>query len=172
MEKKITFHKEDPSINFRLPKELKIQILDAAKLNNQTVSNYLREHMESFLSGELYQKEIAEYEAESFINTNEFLQLVVWTYQKRNENKHVVTDIINQDYYISTIKSIGSQLPCELVEEFDKVLLDLMKVKNEKGDFKMYTFCRSDYPYENGFNYGKLETYLLKTGLEVHKVYV
>lgn len=58
----------------------------------------------------------------------------------------------------------------ELIEEFDKVLLDLMKIKNEKGSFKSYTFSRSDYPYENGFNYNKLEVYLLKTKMKKYVV--
>jgi len=166
MARKQKIKNEDPSINFRLPEELKLQIYKEASLMNKTVSNFLRDHLLEFMNGSLYEKEIAEYKSNSFINSTEFLQLVVWIYKKRNDNKHKIEDSIKQDDYITTIKSIGEQLPWELVEEFDKVLLDLMKVKKEEGSHKNYTFCRSGYLYENGFNYGKLETYLLKTEIE------
>jgi len=111
MKKKNVYRKEDPSINFRLPKELKIQIQEAAISKNQTTSIFLRDHMESFLSGELIENELAKNVEDTFMNSTEFLQLVVWIFIKRNENEYVEGDRIWQDKYISTIKSIDNQLP-------------------------------------------------------------
>ena len=162
----------DPSINFRLPDELKIQILKEADFNNQTVSNFLRDHMSSFLNGELFETVVAGYENRAFINSTDFLQLIVWVYKKKGEYNYTAEDKVKQENYISTIKLIGNQLPYELVNEFDKVLLDLMKVKNEKGDFKSYTFCRTSHLFNDGFDYKKAEDYLLNFGIETSIVQV
>ena len=172
MAKKQRIKNEDPSINFRLSPELKKWITNEAISENKTVSNYLRDHLTSFKDGSLYKNEIAAYKSNSFMNSTEFLQLVVWVYKKREEYSYEEKDAIWQDKYIHTIKSIGNQLPDELVNEFDKVLLDLMKVKNEAGSSKSYTFCRSGYLYSDGFNYSLFEDYILKYKIEKHTVYV
>ncbi len=172
MAKKIKIKNEDPSINFRLPEALKIQIYKEAAILNKTVSNFLRDHLEEFLNGTLYEKEIQEYKSDSFINSTEFLKLVVWVYKKRNKSDYEEKDALRQDDYISTIKSIEGQLPQELNGEFDKVLFDLIKVKNETGSYKSYEFCKSGRLYENGFNYNLLETYVLKDKFVKHTVYL
>jgi len=158
IKKSSLLHKEDPSINFRLPIELKVRILKDADFHDQTVSNYLRDHMQSFLSGELYEEEIAEYEDQSFIKSIDFLQLVVWLYKKRNEREYTPEDTLKQDNYISILKAISNNLPKELVDEFDKVLFDVIKVKKGNGA-KSYKFCKSGSDDE--FSYKKLEDYLL-----------
>lgn len=165
-------HKADPSINFRLPIELKVKILKEADFHHQTVSNYIRDHMQSFLSGKLYEEEIAQYENHSFINSTDFLQLVVWMYKKRDENKCTQEDTLKQDIYINTLKSISKDLPKDLVNEFDKVLLDLMKVKNEKARYRNYDFCKLGYLYNDQFSYKKLEDYLLTVENKRITIYV
>ncbi len=172
MAKKIKIKNEDPSINFRLPEALKIQIYKKAAIENKTVSNFLRDHLTEYLDGSLYEYEIEEYKSDSFINSTEFLQLVVWVYTKREKNDYEETDVNRQDDYIATIKSIGDQLPSELVDEFDKVLMDLMKLKKKASSYSSYEFCRSGYPYDERFNYSLLEKHLLKDRFVKEKVYV
>ena len=73
------------------------------------------------------------------------------------------------DDYIQTLKSINLQLPLSLREEFDIVLFDVLRVKNEIQSFnKEYKFGNTSYLYK-GFNYEKLEHSLLK---EVENYYV
>jgi hypothetical protein len=65
------------------------------------------------------------------------------------------------DGYIETIKIISLNLPKDLVAEFDKVLHNIFRVKNKDKEFeKRFTFSKkSDIKF--GFNYERLEQYLL-----------
>jgi len=168
MAKKQKIVNEDPSINFRIPQELKNRIHKEAALKNETVSTYLRDLLTEFLDGRLFENEIAFYEDKSFINSTGFLQLVIWMYRKKTEKKCTSTARQLEDY-IQTLKSINMQLPLSLREEFDIVLFDVLRVKNEEYEHnKEYKFGNTSYPYK-GFNYEKLEHYLLN---EVKNYYV
>jgi hypothetical protein len=151
--------KEDPSINFRLPKELRVRILKEADFHNMTVSEYLRDHMETFLNGDLYREELEYYENNAFINSTEFLQLVVWMYQKRKDNVYSELDKQFQNRYIETIKKIQDNLPLDLKDEFEKILFDLMRVKRE--DAYRYRFAQYSVLDKTNFDFKKLEDYLL-----------
>lgn len=61
--------KEDPFINFRLPQELRTRILKEADFNSMTVSEYLRDQMETFLNRDLYREKLEYYENNAFINS-------------------------------------------------------------------------------------------------------
>lgn len=158
---KKSLRKEDPSINFRLPKELRTRILKEADFHNMTVSEYLRQHMETYLNGDLYREKLEYYENNAFINSTEFLQLVVWMCKKRKEEDFDELDKKHQDKYINTIMKISDNLPKNLKDEFEKVLVDLIRVKNDTSYYNTYKFAdfsRSDSTY---FNFKKLEEYLL-----------
>jgi hypothetical protein len=158
--KKHKIKNEDPSINFRVPELLKIDILREAAFLNKTVSTYLRDLLTEYLDGSLYRDEIAFYERNEFINNTEFIQLVIWMYSKRN-NKKCTSTPAQLDDYIKTLKKIDGNLPDEFVSEFDKVLEDVLRVKKETSDYKKeYKFCQSSH-FSPGFDYGKLEDYLL-----------
>jgi hypothetical protein len=168
MAKKVKIINEDPSINFRIAEELKYRIHKEAALKNETVSTYLRDLLTEFFDGRLYEKEMAIYEDQKFINSTGFMQLVIWMYRKKTEKK--CTSTARQlDDYIQTLKSINLQLPLNLREEFDIVLLDVLRVKNEEYEHnKEYKFGNTSYS-NKGFNYEKLEHYLLN---EVKNYYV
>ena len=68
------------------------QVIREAQLLNSTVSNYLRNHLIKFLSGRLYEKEIAFYKKQEFLNTIEFLQLVTWVFVQRKNDKCSATE--------------------------------------------------------------------------------
>jgi len=150
----------EPTINLRVSSELKNQIITEAKFFKQTVSQYLRNHLTEFMNGDLYKKEISFYKNQKFINSTEFLQLIVWMYQKKGNEKCASTEK-QLSTYISTLKLIDKNLPSYLVEEFDKVLEDIIRVKNEDSEYnKIFRFCDTSY-FNNGFDYTKLENYLL-----------
>lgn len=158
--KKHKIKNEDPSINFRVPELLKIDILREAAFLDKTVSTYLRDLLTEYLDGSLYQKEIAFYERNEFINKTEFMQLIIWMYSKRNNNKCTSTPAQLNDY-IKTLKKIDGNLPDEFVSEFDKVLEDVLRVKKATRSFeKEFQFCNISH-ITPGFNFDKLEDYLL-----------
>ena len=116
--------KEDVSINFRLPEELKKEIRVRAKLENKSVSKFLNDHLKELVNGSLYENELADYYKREFINSTEFIQLVVWMYRKRSD-KTCTSDDEQLERYINTLKKVGYELPKVLAVEFDKVLYDV-----------------------------------------------
>ncbi len=158
MHKKNKIVNNDPSINFRLPKELKQKINKEAGIHNLTVSNYIRNLLESYYDGELFEEEMFEYRRHEFIRTVEFIKLVVWMYSKRNDKKCTST-YDELDGFISTLKKTEGYLPSNLVTEFDKVLQDLFSVKNKRpNQYAQFDFC---YEFgDNKFNYTLLEEYI------------
>lgn len=153
---------EDASINFRLSPELKEWITNEAKKENKSISNYLRDHFESYKKGDLYTEEVDYYKNTSFINSTSFLQLIAFVFSKRN-NESCTASTKQMNDYISTIKQLPNEnIPEDIITEFDKVLMDLIRVKNTGSAIIMTTFqfCKSSFT-EPGFNYDLLEKYLL-----------
>ena len=97
---------DSPSINFKLPEDLKQRIRKEASDANKTVSNYLREHFEEFMDGSLYEKEMVTYDKETFINSTAFIQLIVWMYSKRSNN-NCESSRTQLNGYVSTLKKIN-----------------------------------------------------------------
>jgi hypothetical protein len=165
MAKKIKIVNEDPSINFRIPEPLKREIHKRAALENKTVSNYLRDHLSEYMDGSLFEKEVSHFQNHDFINSTEFLQLIVWMYTKR-EDKNCTSDNDQLDGYLATIMNMSMNLPKYLVAESEKVLYDILRVKNEdkkEEDIifkKKFTFSKKSN-IKSGFNYERLEQYLL-----------
>jgi hypothetical protein len=157
--KKKSINNDDPSINFKLPKELREQVVREAELLNGTVSNYLRNHLIEFLSGRLYEKEIAFYKKQEFLNTTEFLQLVTWVFAQRRNDKCIATEA-QLNSYKQTLKKLDSNLPESLVLEFDKVLIDLLRFQADPSSNRAFKFCGNSYTNPL-FDYGKLEHFLL-----------
>ena len=56
----------------------------------------------------------------------------------------------------------NEDLPSKIISEFDKVLIDLIKIKNENESlsYVRFKFCEISYSNTN-FNYELLEEYLL-----------
>jgi hypothetical protein len=156
--KKNSIKNEDPSINFKLPQELRAQVEKEAKLANSTVSNYLRNHLADFYSGNLYDNKFSFNLSHDVINSAEFLQLLVWIFSKRRNEKCIATnDQLNR--YIRTIKKLEGILPDSLVIEFDKVLMDLIRVQSDTSSSRVFIFCgQSTAPR---FDYEKLENFVL-----------
>ena len=157
--KKKSINNEDPSINFRLPKELREQVIQEAQLLNSTVSNYIRNHLIEFLSGRLYEKQIAFYKSQEFLNTTEFLQLVTWVFVQRKIEKCSATEA-QLNRYKQTLKKLDGNLPESLVVEFDKVLIDLLRFQGDPNSNRVFKFGGNSYT-NSLFDYGKLESFLL-----------
>lgn len=157
--KKKSINNDDPSINFKLPKELRDQVVREAALLNSTVSNYLRNHLIEFLSGRLYQKEISMYKSQEFLNTTEFLQLVSWVFAQRKNDKCNSTEL-QLNSYKQTLKKLEGNVSNHLVFEFDKVLVDLLRFQADLSSSRAFKFGGNSYTNPL-FDYGKLEHFLL-----------
>jgi hypothetical protein len=64
------------------------------------------------------------------------------------------------DRYIQTIKKLELHLPEYLVKQFDKVLVDLIRVRNEVNSERHFYFCGTVIS-PSYFDYANLESYLL-----------
>ncbi|WP_282124715.1 ribbon-helix-helix protein, CopG family [Algibacter mikhailovii] len=150
----------DPSINFRLPKELKNQLEELAYGKNQTTSKFIRILLEHYLTGELYKDAVDFYKRHHFITSLEFIQLLIWIYEKRKSNDYLESDEEILPGIISTLKRTDMHLPKDLAMEFDKVLFDIMRSQNEQSKYsKSYVFFDHYHDHQN-FNLKKVEDYL------------
>lgn len=148
------------SINLKMSDELKEKIKIRANYRKQTLSKYLRELISNYFDGTLCKGEVARNETKEFINSTEFLQVVVWIYSKKGAKKvkETQTDL---DKYIGILKKTEQYLPKHLISEFDKVLLDLIRVTNDVGVYsKEYKFVDGETSSLR-FDFEVLEKYLL-----------
>ena len=162
MAKKQRIKNEDPSINFRLSPEMKKWVINEAISKNVTVSNYLRNHLEKFIDGTLYDKFNPNDDHFPFLKSIEFVQLITFVFSKR-KNRDCTSTHRQLGEYIKTIKQMSNEdLPSKIISEFDKVLIDLIKIKNENESlsYVRFKFCEISYSNTN-FNYELLEEYLL-----------
>lgn len=156
----------DPSINLRLPALLKSKIKAKGLEKNQTVSKFIRELLTNYMEGTLFEKEIVNYKEQEFVNSTEFLQLIVWIYSCKNKVSFPPPDYF-LEAYISTLKRIEQNLPTDLSKEFDKVLYDVLRLKNLKlPKDNFYYFC-GNHGETTSFGYQVLEDYLLNYGREI-----
>lgn len=154
------------SINLKLTDDLKEKVKSKADLKQQTVSKYIRDLLSDYYDGSLCKGEIVKIERKEFINSTDFLQLVVWIYSKRKSNKYREGDK-NIEKYIRTLKKTEEHLPKYVVAEFDKVLSDIIRSNNEKSiSSKDYTFANG-YSSTPEFMFEILERYLLSFGIPI-----
>ena len=161
MAKQKRIKNEDPSINLRLPQDLKDQLNEIAIKKNQTVSKFVRNLIGEYLSGELYDEEISFYKQHHFITSLEFMQLVIWIYGKRNSDEYLKEEESILPNIINTLKKTGEHLPSEIAEEFEKVLFDILRIKNESDSVVFYMFTES-FDHPPTFDYEKVENYLVQ----------
>ena len=149
-----------PSINLKLSEALKEKINHKAHLKQQTVSKYIRELLSTYFDGTLCKGEIAKNARKEFINSTEFLQLVVWMYSKQ-KSKDFKEKIEELEGYVKTLKKAEEHLPKGLALEFDKVLFDVLRVKNENLKYSAGYKFTDGYSSTPEFNFELLEKYLL-----------
>lgn len=151
----------EPSVNLRLPQELKDTIQAEAGKRNLTVSKYLRELLENIYSGDYCRYETLKDKVENFLFSKDFIQLVIWIYSKRYKREKTESNE-ELDRYIATLKQVHTHVPDYLVREFDKVLQDVMKVRYEesKYSYQSFQFLESGLD-KSRFNLSLLEQFLL-----------
>lgn len=165
MGRKPKLENSDPSINFRLPEELKRKVEKEAQGSTMTVSKYLRKLVGEVMDGTICEEVEKNNDRDNFLRSLEFLKLVVWIYSKKGINYECKESLEELGGYLKTLKSVDEYLPKEISAEFEKVLFDVLRVKSEKQeksyrpDFKF----SKGYPLQQSFDYTKWEEYMLKT---------
>lgn len=166
MMKKPKIKYEESTLNFRVPTNLKSTIATKAQEMNITVSKYLRKLLEEVHDGTFVRKEVMEKERPTFLSSIEFMQLMIWIYQKRQDNKVMETEE-QLAGYVRTLKRLDYYLPEEMVKEFDKVLTDLIALRKEKTyTYKRFDFAES-YSGNHKFDYDKVGHYLLNLEVDL-----
>lgn len=159
--------KEEVSINFKLPQELKDKIKELAQGQNKTASKYIRDHFESYINGSLLEDELNIVDDKKFIFSEEFMQLIVWMYSKR-VNEVCVEERFELSRYVDVLKKIDNKFPYEIEQDFDKVLQDVIRVKNDRSAVKKFNFINVGL----GLNFKRWENYILKGELERSVIYI
>lgn len=163
--KKAKIKYEESTLNFRVPNEIKHQIVMNAQSENITVSRYLRQVLEEVLNGTLDTTEVTVKEEPTFLSSIGFLRLMIWIYNKRTESK-LVESREQLEEFTRTLKRLDDHLPEEIVREFDKVLTNIITIKKDGK----YNNERFDFPNPYGtgtkFDYGKVEEFFLNQSLE------
>ncbi|MEM5564156.1 hypothetical protein WNY78_03530 [Psychroserpens sp. AS72] len=151
---------EDATLNFRIPKVLKATIIAKAEKENITSSKYLRDLLEAVHNGSYCNQDKLKSEREDFLFSIEFLQLIVWIYKKRENNRREV-EKNDLERYVKTLKRTEKYLPESLVREFDKVLNNLLLVRAEMSYDGDYFDFHNSYNGDKKFNYEEVEKFLL-----------
>ncbi|WP_339632300.1 hypothetical protein [Bizionia echini] len=131
MAKKQSIKNNDPSINFRLSNKLKGIIENKAQEKNITTSAYVRDLLERVHNGDYCHSEQVKEKINSFLFSKEFVQLMIWIYSKKINSDKTESDV-DLNKYIKTLKRIEGHMPEGLVQEFDKVLFEIYRVRDEK----------------------------------------
>lgn len=159
MAKKQSIKNNDPSINFRLSNKLKGIIENKAQEKNITTSAYVRDLLERVHNGDYCYKEHVKEEINSFLFSKEFMQLMIWICSKKT-NRDKTESAVDLNKYIKTLKRIEGHMPEELVKEFDKVLFEIYRVRDERF-ITYYSFHSSSVNGKKTFNLRKVEQFLL-----------
>lgn len=163
--KKSKIKYEESTLNFRVPNEIKDEIVQKAEQKNITVSRYLRQVLEDVLNGTLHKSEVKVKEEPTFLSSIGFLRLMMWIYNKRTDDK-LIESKEQLEEFTKTLKRLDGHLPEEIIREFDKVLTNVITIRKDSK----YNTERFDFPnpYGSGnqFDYGKVERYFLNHGTE------
>jgi hypothetical protein len=151
------------SINLKLTDDLKEKIKNRAGFRKQTISKYIRDLLSDYFVGTLCEREIEKNHRYEFVNSTEFLQLVVWMYSKKRSNKFIEKESEIENY-IRTLKKIDDHLPKIIVDEFDKVLSDILRLNNLQSIYSKEFKFADGYSSSPEFNFEMLEKYILAFG--------
>jgi len=164
--KKNKIKNEDVTINFRIPRALKAKIINEASVRNLTISKYLRETLEEIYGESAKKPKESLSETRDYLFSKEFVQFVFWIYRKLKDNRREENDDI--EGYINLIKGAGKHLPGDVVDELDKVLMDLLRIRTAAGSDGNYYRFTDHYDRDKKLDYKKLEDFFLGYGMNEH----
>ena len=140
-------------LNVRISKDLKCALENQSIENEVSLSDMVREIIENHFNN-------TDNERNDFLNSNEFLLLITWLFEKRSCAYDGNSEAQLQEIKNILLNAIKSEnIPNNLMAEFEKVLIDLVRYINTYHDVRnMFTFCK---PNQTGsFDYDILIEYI------------
>ncbi|WKL44894.1 hypothetical protein [Flavobacterium sp. ZE23DGlu08] len=159
-------------LNVRIPEKLRNMLIDDSDQKGVSLSDNVRDILTTY-SEELQSEEIDNQTLfdNNYPNSNEFIYLISWIYEKSRDPynwglkndledlKKIVLEVIKNDCF-----------PNDLKREFEKVLLDILRLISEFGtgnnQFRFCELCSND-----AFDYVILRDYINNRAFE-NRIYV
>ncbi|MDD3004493.1 hypothetical protein [Flavobacterium sp.] len=152
-------------LNLRIPASLKEKLEDEANDNNLTLSDLSRDILLSHYQNNedhniFLDKEITLY------NSNEFLYLITWLFEKRLNNYDTNNIQVFEGLKKNVMKVMNdSYFPNELKQEFEKVYVDLSRfIYGFDLPNNYFMFCIPNQP--QSFNYYLLVNFIYHKAFE------
>lgn len=159
-------------LNVRIPEKLRNMLIDDSDQKGISLSDNVRDILTTY-SEELQSEEVDNQTLfdNNYPNSNEFIYLISWMYEKSRDPynwglkndledlKKIVLEVIKNDCF-----------PNDLKQEFEKVLLDILRLISEFGtgnnQFRFCELCSND-----AFDYVILRDYINNRAFE-NRIYL
>lgn len=152
-------------LNLRIPASLKEKLENEAGDNDITLSDLTRDILLShYIENEddtpFFQSEI------NFYNSNEFLYLITWLFEKRLNNYDTNKIQVFEDLKKIVMKAMNdSYIPSDLQKEFEKVYVDLSRfIYGYEMPNNYFVFCIANQP--QSFNYYLLVNFIYQKAFD------
>lgn len=159
-------------LNVRVPRKLRDTLIDDSDEKGISLSDNVREILTSY-SEELQREEVDNQTLfdNNYPNSNEFIYLISWMYEKIRDqyNWGLINDL--EDLKKIVLKVIkNNSFPHDLKQEFEKVLIDIIRLISEFGSGNnKFRFC--ELCSDNAFDYVILRDYINNRAFE-NRIYV
>lgn len=159
-------------LNVRVPRKLRDTLIDDSDEKGISLSDNVREILTSY-SEEIQREEVDNQTLfdNNYPNSNEFIYLISWMYEKIRDqyNWGLINDL--EDLKKIVLKVIkNNSFPHDLKQEFEKVLIDIIRLISEFGSGNnKFRFC--ELCSDNAFDYVILRDYINNRAFE-NRIYV
>lgn len=160
------------NLNVRISNKLRDMLTDDSDQKGISLSDNVREVLTSYCEQEQYEEiDNQTLFDNNYPNSNEFIYLVSWMYDKQKDHRHLGSENDLQDLKIIVLEVIKNNcFPNDLKREFEKVLVDIIRLINEFGSgnkkFRFCIICSDD-----SFDYVILGDYIYNRAFE-YRIYV
>lgn len=156
-------------LNVRIPFDLRDELEILAKKNGSTISDTIRDILKcELITKNEYSKQNEDLD---FYHSNEFLLLVAWVFEKKNcaYDAYSIQALLQLKRILIRISG-NIIFPENLKQEFEKVLLDLIRYINTYHDSgNHFMFCKSNHA--NSFDYDLLSNFIYEKAFE-NKIFI
>ncbi|SEB06998.1 hypothetical protein SAMN05443667_12011 [Flavobacterium gillisiae] len=159
-------------LNVRVSEETRDALIEESSNKGISISENIRAILSNHIKEDI-DEENTDFSAfaNGFYNSNEFLYLITWIYDKKgqpqdNSEKHILIELKN--ILLRVIKD--NALPKHLIEEFENVLVDLIRVINQYNPGNnQFKFCKL---FENeSFDYSGFSAHIASKG-SITRIYI
>ncbi len=152
-------------LNLRIPASLKEKLENEAGENSISLSDLARDILLSHFKDNDELNIFRDNEI-NFFNTNEFLYLITWLFEKRLNNYDTNKIQVFEDLKKIVMKAMNdSYIPSDLQKEFEKVYVDLSRfIYGYEMPNNYFVFCIANQP--QSFNYYILINFIYQKAFE------